>query len=194
MRTSKGLLAGLILMFALAIGCAPQMHIKLIPEGDPIRPGDTMAASFNATPTSITVAITNFGDEPLEVLWHKSSLVGIDGEALEIIHTGGRGLMAARAVSGQDYSAIPPRATLRDEIYVRRDVHFDDDDGWDVDSYIPYECGSFDCTFAGDLATRSVRLSLTFRRGQTEQTYEWRFRIAQAYYSIRGGRPPEQAP
>lgn len=180
----------LLLGLILSVGCAPRAHIKLMPEGDPIQPGDQINVGFKPTQTSIAVAVTNFGDEPVQILWHKSSLVGVDGHAMEIIHEGGRDLAAAVNLTGADYSTIPAQSTLHDRIYVRRTVLVDNGDT-EVTSYFPVECGAFQCTFGTDLAGRTIRLSLTFRRGEVEKTYDWRFRVVQAFYSIRGGRPDE---
>lgn len=173
-----------------SLGCAPQAHIKLMPEGDPIQPGDQVNVGFLPSETSIAIAVTNFGDEPVQILWHKSSLVGVDGEAMDIIHEGGRGLAEAIRVTGEDYSSIPPQSTLRDRIYVRRALSVDDDEV-EVGTYFPVECGVFACDLGDAVAGNTIRLSLTFRRGAVEKTYDWRFRIVQAFYSLRGGRPAE---
>jgi hypothetical protein len=157
-----------VVITAAVSSCSPRPPLQLIPEANPIQPGDEINVGFRATDTSIAVAVTNFGAEPVQLLWHKSSLVGADGQVMEIIHEGGRGVAAAMRVAGDDYSAIPANSTLHDRIYVRRTVQVDDDDEVDIDSWFPDD---------NSLAGRIIRLSLTFRRGAVEKTYDWQFLV-----------------
>lgn len=170
--------------------CYPVAFVRFAPES-PARQ-EELTGTFELTPTLINAELTNHGTEPLLVLWHKSALV-LGDDVQELIHTGGRGILAARDATGEDFTSIPAGATLRTVIYPRRSMLWTGEE-WTVQSYLPIECGRSSCQIPDGLIGMILRLSLGTRQGDVEHTYEWRFRIEDITYTIRGDRQTHVAP
>lgn len=179
-------LAASALLLSLC-ACAPQVHVRFVPEGPETQVGETLVGSLDVNPVSVVLAIKNYGAEPTVILWHKSSIV-FDGDALEVMRDGGRGLLAARDVTGEDFSPIEPGATFGDTIYPRRSVVFEGDE-WTFRSFLPVECGAIRCVFTEGIVGKSLEVNIAVRSQDADRTLKWRFRIESADWSVRGARP-----
>ena len=182
---------GFIALSLLASGCAPMVHIRterIATEG--IEANDPFHFELVVYTDSIGFTLTNQDTEPIEILWQKTSLVGVDGTTFDVMHDGGRGVWAARDFPGEDISRIPPKATLREQIIPKRSVGFEAGpmrSGWVVASYLPVECGPVRCTGYKDLPGKTVRLNMTVRTRGNERVFDWTFRIESAFVSTRWG-------
>lgn len=186
---------GLAALSLLAFACAPMVHIRTEPiatEG--LQAEDPFHFELVVYNDSVGLTLTNQDTHAIEILWQKTSLIGVDGTAFDVMHDGGRGIWAARDFPGEDVSRIPPNSTLRELIIPKRSVGFEAGpmrSGWVVASYLPVECGPVRCTGYKDLPGETVRLNLTVRTRGNERVFDWSFRIKTAFVSTRGARPKD---
>ena len=153
-------------------------------------PDDQLRIELHLRTDALEVSITNLGETPVDVLWDKASLVDTQGQASAVVHSAAGGKWAAADLPG-DVSRIPPHATLDDFLVPTRDVGFVPNEGWNIDSLLPVECGPMRCIGYHELVGQTVRLSLTVQVQGAERTFEWTLRITQAVRSVRGNRPKD---
>lgn len=176
----------------LASACAPRVHLATVLENpDVVTSDDGFTVTFWVQMDAIDVSIANVSSEPIEVIWQKASIVDTAGNAWDVMRGGGRGALAARDLTGDDISLIPPRAMMHESISPRRMVTYSN--GWVRQPFLPIRCGRGRCTIDGDLVGQTVRLNLTLLLRGKERTFDWRFFITKAVKSIRGTRPKDPA-
>jgi hypothetical protein len=185
-RDTALLLASLGLYIA---ACGVVLHLKIVPDqGDFDTEKYGFASKFDVGTEAVTMTLTNLSDEPIEVLWHKTTLVDTEGNALDVMHGGGRTTIAAKNIGGADVSRIPPGAKLTELVVPKNRVEFSGGNGWIAAPFIEVECGPVRCTGLDGLAGKYARLNATLRLKGEERTFDWRFRIAEAFYTTTRDR------
>jgi len=170
-------------------GCAPLVHISTRVEAPPPATAAVgLDAAFRVGLDSLSASLRNRGDQPLEVLWAQSVLIGVDGRRWSVSHGPARGSADATP------STIAAGVTL--DTIIRPLRPLDVAAGARVPPFSPVRCGPVECADYETLVGRTLALELVVRSGIDVHTYTWRFQITRAVSSTRGGRPtdPELVP
>jgi hypothetical protein len=86
----------------------------------------------------IEFVVYNNSDQPIEILWNDSSLVGIDRTAGRIFHNG---VKYADREQSLPNTTVPPQAKVEDAAVPTQNVRFAESYGWTTQPLLPFRAG-----------------------------------------------------
>lgn len=189
-RTQRRLATAIVTCLLATSACSPMVHVTTEQESSADGPDNPVQVDLRVHTDAMQIAITNRGEDPVDVLWYEASLVDTQGNTSPVVHSSIAEQWAAPDVSA-DVSRIPPHSTLAAFLIPDRSVIFEPGSGWYAEPLLPVECGPLRCIGYHELVGQTVRLTLPMRVNGADRVMQWTLRITDAVKSVRGGRPQE---
>lgn len=106
-----------------------------------------LSAQLNLLHDSVAIRIKNKGATAIQIPWDSVSLVGVDGQAQRVIHTGVKLIEKSQT---QAPTIVPPGAVHSDEITPADNIHYESGQygGWRIEPILP-NLGERQSTYVG---------------------------------------------